>query len=91
MSQYFAIILLVSVFARISGLSDDILVRLQELTTRIEDKIYDITRLEEKIHQLETNSSGTLNGNETAIYSLICTGSPWYFDTRRWQGSEYSE
>ena len=23
-------------------------------------------------------------GNETAIYSLICTGSPWCFDTARW-------
>ncbi len=24
------------------------------------------------------------NGNETAIYSLICMGSPWHFDTIRW-------
>ena len=24
------------------------------------------------------------NGNETAIYSFICTGSPWYFDAVGW-------
>ena len=66
MPFYFASILLVSLISGNSGLSNDILVRLQELTTRIEEKIDNITKLEEivsqqeeRIHQLETNSSGS--------------------------------
>ena len=51
MIKYFASILLVSLICGSSAISNDILVRLQELTNRIEDKIDDITRLEELVIQ----------------------------------------
>ncbi len=46
------ILLVVSLISENSGLSNDILVRLQDLTKRIDDKIDNITRLEEIVtHQ----------------------------------------